>query len=106
MTPVLRRRIFVITVITAAVALTVYGFLPGPVEVELAKAARGTLQVTIEEEGRTRLKQRFTVSAPTAGYMRRVDLKVGDTVKKARIWLCWSPCARSRLIPAATRRRN
>ncbi len=83
MTPVLRRRIFVITVITVAVALTVYGFIPKAVEVELAAAKKGTLQVTIEEEGRTRLKDRFTVSAPCPA-LQRIDLKVGDAIKKDR----------------------
>ncbi|PKN35674.1 MAG: efflux transporter periplasmic adaptor subunit [Deltaproteobacteria bacterium HGW-Deltaproteobacteria-19] len=84
MTPVLRRRIFVITVITVAVALTVYGFIPKAVEVELAAAKKGTLQVTIEEEGRTRLKDRFTVSAPVPGFLQRIDLKVGDAIKKGQ----------------------
>jgi len=82
MTPVLRRRIFVITVIALAAAGTIYGFLPKAVEVELAAARKDTLQVTIEEEGRTRLKDRFTVSAPVPGFLRRIDLNVGDAIRK------------------------
>ncbi|NPU84232.1 MAG: HlyD family efflux transporter periplasmic adaptor subunit [Syntrophaceae bacterium] len=84
MTPVLRRRIFVITVIALAAAGTIYGFLPKAVEVELAAAKKDTLQVTIEEEGRTRLKDRFTVSAPVPGFLRRIDLNVGDAIKKGQ----------------------
>ncbi len=84
MTPVLRRRIFVITIIALAAAGTIYGFLPKAVEVELAAARKGTLQVTIEEEGRTRLKDRFTVSAPVPGFLRRIDLNVGDAIQKGQ----------------------
>lgn len=84
MTPVLRRRIFVITVIALAAAGTIYGFLPKAVEVELAAAKKDTLQVTIEEEGRTRLKDRFTVSAPVPGFLRRIDLNVGDAIRKGQ----------------------
>ncbi len=99
MTPVLRRRIFVITVITAAVALTVYGFLPGAVEVELAKAARGTLQVAIEEEGRTRLKERYTVSAPVPGFLQRIERSVGDAIQKGQVVAVLEPLRSPALDP-------
>lgn len=84
MTPVLRRRIFVITVIALAAAGTIYGFIPKAVEVELAAAKKDTLQVTIEEEGRTRLKDRFTVSSPVPGFLQRIDLNVGDAIRKGQ----------------------
>jgi len=77
-----RRTLFVIGVILVVVAATIYGFLPKAVEVDLVAVSRGPLRVTIEEEGRTRLKERFVVSAPIAGYMRRIDAKVGDPVRK------------------------
>lgn len=79
-----RRRILIITV-TAVVALgLVYGFLPKPVEVDVTAAKRGPLRVTVEEEGRTRVKDRFVVSAPVAGYLKRVKLEVGDAVLKGQ----------------------
>ncbi|MEK7828137.1 MAG: efflux transporter periplasmic adaptor subunit, partial [Thermodesulfobacteriota bacterium] len=80
----MRRTLFVIGVILVVVAATIYGFLPKAVEVDLVAVSRGPLQVTIEEEGRTRLKERFVVSAPTAGYMRRIGVKVGDPVRKGQ----------------------
>ncbi|MBU1966380.1 MAG: HlyD family efflux transporter periplasmic adaptor subunit [Proteobacteria bacterium] len=79
-----RRTLLVIGVVLAVVGTTIYGFLPKTVEVDLVQVSRGPLQVTIEEEGRTRLKERFVVSAPIAGYMRRIDLKVGDPVRKGQ----------------------
>jgi HlyD family secretion protein len=77
-----RRRVFVVTVgVFVAIAL-VYGFMPKPLMVDAAAVRRGPLLVTVEEEGRTRVKDRFVVSAPVPGYLRRVDLEVGDTVTK------------------------
>ena len=77
------RRWFIIAIIAAAVGLAIlYGFMPRPVPVETAKVSRGSLQVTIEEEGKTRVRDRFVVSAPVAGYMHRVELDVGDAVRK------------------------
>src|SRR5512146_1489191 len=79
-----RRRILVITV-GAVVALGLaYGFMPKRVDVDVVPAARGPLRVTVEEEGRTRVKDRFVVSAPVAGYLRRVDLEVGDAVRRGQ----------------------
>ena len=63
----LRRRIFVISVGVIVLAGMVYGFLPKPVPVDIAVAQRGPLRVTVEEEGRTRVKDRFVVSAPVPG---------------------------------------
>jgi len=79
-----RRRVLVITV-GAVVALgLVYGFLPKPVSVDAVAARRGPMRVTVEEEGRTRVKDRFVVSAPVPGYLRRIALDVGDTISKGR----------------------
>jgi HlyD family secretion protein len=61
-------------------ALIVWSFRPQPVPVDLARVARGTLRVTIDEEGRTRVRERYVVSAPVAGRLQRVELEPGDTV--------------------------
>ncbi|KQC11523.1 MAG: hypothetical protein APR62_01535 [Smithella sp. SDB] len=95
----LRRKVLVISVITVVVALLIYGFLPKTQEVDIAAVKRGPLQITIEEEGRTRLKDRFTISAPTAGYMRRTNIKVGDTVKKGQIVAVLEPMRSQALDP-------
>jgi len=77
------RRGIIIAFVGAVTALAlIYGFWPKAVLVETAKAIRGPFRLLIEEEGKTRVKDRFTISAPTAGFMRRVDLKAGDAVKK------------------------
>ena len=62
------------------VGLLVYAFLPKPLDVEVAPIRRGPLVVTVEGEGRTRIKDRFVVSAPVAGQIDRVTLRPGDRV--------------------------
>ena len=84
MKPQMRRRILVITVIAVVTLALVYGFLPKPVSVDVMPAKRGPLRVTVEEEGRTRVKDRFVVSAPVAGYLKRIELGVGDAVRRGQ----------------------
>ena len=80
----MRRRVLVITVAVVVGLGLVYGFLPKPVPVDVVTAKRGPLRVTVEEEGRTRVKDRFVVSAPVAGYLKRIDLAAGDVVRKGQ----------------------
>jgi len=67
------------------IAAIVYGFLPRSVKVETVTVNKGQMRVTVEEEGRTRVMNRFVVSAPVAGYARRIDLDAGDLVSKGDI---------------------
>jgi HlyD family secretion protein len=76
-----KRWLLIAAVAAGVVALIVYGFRPQPLLVEAAVVTRGPMQVTIEEEGKTRLTDRYVVSAPVAGVVRRVEFKVGDTVR-------------------------
>jgi len=62
------------------VAGLVWAFLPRPVPVDLAVASRGRLTVTIDEEGVTRVRDVYVLSAPVTGRTRRIDLEVGDRV--------------------------
>lgn len=65
-------------------AALVWGFLPKPVLVELARAEVGPLEVTFTEQGRTRVRDRFVISAPVAGYLDRVELEVGMPVQTGK----------------------
>jgi HlyD family secretion protein len=94
-----RRRIVYLVIALGLLALLAYGFRPQAVNVDTARAERGLLRVTIEEEGRTRVIDRFTVSAPVAGYARRVDLDVGDAVKRGAPLLVLEPLPSDVLDP-------
>jgi len=79
------RWIIIFGIVIAVIVLLVYGFLPKPANVDTAKVKRGAFSVAVEEEGKTRVKERFVLSAPVSGYMRRITLDAGDTVKKGQI---------------------
>ena len=95
----LRRKLLVIIIIAVVFLATAYGFMPKAVDVDLADVMRGPLQVTIEEEGRTRLKDRFVITAPTAGYLVRVKAKVGDAVKMGQGVIVLEPLRSPTLDP-------
>jgi HlyD family secretion protein len=59
----------------------IYGFLPKPVGADLDRVVRGGLQVTVNEDGKTRVKQRYMVASPLAGQLLRVELEPGDRVE-------------------------
>lgn len=62
------------------VGLIVWALLPQPVPVDLATIATGPLEVTVEDEGITRIREVYTVSAPIGGKMRRTMREEGDDV--------------------------
>jgi HlyD family secretion protein len=62
------------------VVLIVLAMMPAPIEVDLAGADRGPLQITLDEEGETRVRDRYMVSAPVSGRVLRIQLEPGDPV--------------------------
>jgi HlyD family secretion protein len=60
------------------IAAVTWGFWPRAEPVETAEVARRPLAITVEEEGRTRVRDRYVLHAPVAGYLRRIELDVGD----------------------------
>ena len=66
------------------VALIVVGLWPRAVPVEAGAVTRGPLVVTVDEEGMTRVKNRYLVSAPVAGQLRRIDWKAGAVVEAGK----------------------
>jgi HlyD family secretion protein len=68
----------------ALIAALVWGFTPRPVPIDVGIVSRAPLRVTVEEEGRTRVIDRYVVSAPVAGYARRIEARVGDVVQQGQ----------------------
>lgn len=63
------------------IALVVIAFIPEPVLVEASAVVRGPMQVTVDQEGKTRVVDRFVVAAPAAGRLQRIDLREGTAVR-------------------------
>ncbi len=98
----LRRRLFLIVLAVLVLAALVYGFLPRPQQVEVAAVAAGPMQVTVEEEAKTRILDRYVISAPVAGFARRVDLDVGDALTRGEPLVVLEPL-RSAVLDPRTR---
>lgn len=94
-----KRWIIVIGISAAVILAVIYGFLPKPVSVEAVKAARGMLRVTIEEEGKTRVSDRFTVYSPVSGFMRRIPIQEGDRIEKDQTLAEFEPSKSNPLDP-------
>ena len=70
-----------VLVVAVGAAAAVWALRPQPVPVDIATIARGDLEVTVSEEGRARVRDVYTVSAPVAGVVERSPREVGDVVK-------------------------
>ncbi|MGB5366232.1 MAG: HlyD family efflux transporter periplasmic adaptor subunit [Polyangiales bacterium] len=79
------RRVLIALAVIAVVGLIVVAWIPNPVEVEVAEVSRGALIVTVNEDGRTRVKDRYTVSAPVTGNLARPDLEAGDSIEEEQV---------------------
>lgn len=62
------------------IGLIAYGLWPRALPVETAAVERGDVLVTVDEEGMTRVKNRYVISSPIAGQLRRIDWKAGAVV--------------------------
>ena len=83
----MKKRTRFITVIAVLLVITglVLAFRPKPLTVETAAVARGPLQETVEEEGKTRMHDHFVLAAPVAGKLRRIESHAGDSVRSGQV---------------------
>lgn len=100
----LSRKLLLIILALALILAVVWGYRPKPILVDVAPVTRGPLRVTIEEEGRTRVKDRFLVSAPIAGFARRIEFKVGDRLSAGQV-VCELEPPRTEALDSRTRAR-
>jgi len=75
-----RRNLALALVAAVTLAGLVWMLRPSPVRVELGAADRGPLEAIVDEEGRTRVRQRYVVAAPVTGRLERIALEEGDEV--------------------------
>lgn len=99
MPTLLRQHPAIAVTIVVIVALLIWGFWPQPLMVEAVTVDRAPMAVTIEEEGRTRVIDRYIVSAPVDGVACRVQLDVGDPVDKGQVLLGITPLESQVLDP-------
>ncbi len=66
-------------------ALLAWAFAPRAVEVEVGQVTRGHFETSIDEDAKTRLRDRYVVSAPLAGLLERPTLREGDAVNAQQV---------------------
>lgn len=73
-------RVVTALVLLAGSAAIVWSFLPRPVPIETAVVTKGRFVATVNEDGKTRIRERYVVSAPLTGQLTRIRLKAGDRI--------------------------
>lgn len=73
------------------VAMLVRAWMPKPVSVDVGTAARMPLDVEVDEEGQTRVRDRFVVSAPISGTLLRIELEPGTAVDPGTVLAAIEP---------------
>ncbi len=97
------KRIVLLLVLLAIVVGLALAFQPRPLAVDTALVEKGRYEQTIEEDGKTRVKERYTVSSPLAGMLERIRLHPGDPVADGTVLAIIQPVAPP-LIDARSRR--
>ena len=80
MTATQRRGLLWGTIAASLVGALIYAFRPQAVAVDEVIVERGELVVTVDEEGETRIRDVFVISAPVTGWVKRIEAEVGDAV--------------------------
>jgi len=89
-----RKQWIVVTAGLAAVAAgLLWAFSPRQVVVDVAEVKRGRFEQTVDEDGKTRVRERYMVSAPLMGTLLRIPFKAGDAVKDGDLLAIITPAA-------------
>jgi HlyD family secretion protein len=89
-----------VLVVAAIVAVAMW---PQSMEVAVVRAEQGPMQVTVDEDGETRVRDRFLVTAPVAGRVQRIEMEPGDKVVRGKTVLARITPAESPLLDPRTR---
>ena len=95
-----KRLITGVVIVLAIVAMAMW---PESIEVSAAKVERGAMQVTLDEDGETRIRDKFVVSAPVAGRLQRIELEPGDAVVRGKTVVARLTTADAPLLDPRTR---
>jgi HlyD family secretion protein len=87
----LTKRTLLVLLAIALLGTLAMAFRPQPVLVEVAEVTRGPFEQVIEDDGKTRVRERYVVSAPLAGKLQRITLKAGDAVTAGMVLAAIDP---------------
>ncbi|HKY29538.1 MAG TPA: HlyD family efflux transporter periplasmic adaptor subunit [Pyrinomonadaceae bacterium] len=95
---ILNTLILIFIAVVVVVLLTKW-LRPTPIRVDVAKATRGPMRVTVDGEGKTRVRDRYTVATPVSGRLRRIALRRGDAVEQGQLLAVIEPLPLAPLDP-------
>ncbi|MBV8967606.1 MAG: efflux RND transporter periplasmic adaptor subunit [Verrucomicrobia bacterium] len=78
------RKLIPYVVVAGLIVALVAGIWPKPLSVEIAGVNRGPLTVSVLEEGKTRIRHRYVISPPIAGFLTRIDLRPGARIERGK----------------------
>ncbi|MAS94205.1 MAG: efflux transporter periplasmic adaptor subunit [Verrucomicrobiales bacterium] len=81
------------------IAVVAFAFVPRPIKVDLGEVKEQAMMVTVDDDGETRVRERYTVSAPLGGRLLRVGLDPGDSVSEGDILATIDPGSPDLLNP-------
>src|SRR5690348_15564725 len=70
-----------IVLLILLVAGLAYAFWPRPIGVDIAVIKQGAMEVAVEDDGVTRVREVYVLSAPIAGKMLRIEARAGDVIE-------------------------
>lgn len=76
-----RSKAFGLLVVAALAAAAYWAMRPQPISVEVDEVVKGRFEQTVDDDGKTRVRDRYVVAAPLGGRLARIALKAGDTVE-------------------------
>jgi HlyD family secretion protein len=94
-------RLIIVALVVAGIVVA--AMWPTAMTIDIATATTGAMLVTLDEDGETRVRQRFVVSAPVAGRLARIELEPGDKVRRNVTVLARIAPVQSALIDPRTR---
>src|SRR5512139_3463528 len=96
-------RVVAVAGLMVAVAGVVWSVIPRPISVETATVTKGRFVASVDEDGKTRVRERYVVAAPLAGRLTRIRLKAGDQLKADDVIATIAPSPAPFLDPRSRR---
>ncbi len=69
------------TILLALILAGAFALIPKPIVVESALVVEGPLRVSVNVDGKSRIREKYIVSAPVSGRLSRIELRAGDMIE-------------------------
>lgn len=96
------KRGLVLLLLGSLVVAGYWAFQPQPVLVDVEQVLRGPLEVTINEDGKTRIKEKYIVSTPVGGRLQRIEFREGAKVTSGQTVIATIQPSNPSLLDART----